>query len=243
MNIGIIDLGTNSARLFIYTIDSNGKIHRSFKLKRMVRLGDGVFTTGKLDDDAVKRTVDAFAEFSSELQAFSVQSTRAVGTSALRVAEDSKRLVNAIHDRFGISIEVISATREAELIARGIMENEVLPEGNLILIDIGGGSTEVILCTARNVVQAVSLAMGAARGQQQYLKRVPVISPEAEAEMRQALRQELAKYYPEPTRYSVRSAFGSSGSIRALGRIQRKTTHSLKHFRPTQRTTGSAHRQ
>ena len=143
MRLAIIDLGTNSVRFDVHELTAERKTTLLHREKLMIRLGEGVFSTRKLNPRASKRALQAFMRFKSLASALRVQKVIAFATSALREAQDAEKLIHQIRNRTGIDIRIISADEEAKLIATGILANEPLPKGIFALVDIGGGSTEI----------------------------------------------------------------------------------------------------
>ena len=223
--LGIIDLGTNSVRFDVYAVNEKNQPERLHREKRMVRLGEGLFSAGKLGQRAEARVHAALHDFSRMLHAWGVDSVTAYATSALRETEPAQRarLIREIKSRHGIQLQVISGIREARLTARGILENETLPKGNFALIDIGGGSTELTLCRGKSIRSIRSLKLGTLRLQQLYLSHQPPRSLDLLA-FRAGLEQALPK-----TLRSVDTVIGSSGTIRSLSRM---ALHAKHPFNP-----------
>ena len=224
MRVAIIDLGTNSVRLFVYELMNSGQFRELYHKKIMVRLGDNLFATGFLDQEAVQRTLIAFKELAASIAKFKVEQVQAVGTSAMREAKDSSDIIKSIFDQTGIKLSVISGDREAALIANGILANSKLPSGPVALVDIGGGSTEVTLTDNGEILSSVSLPIGAARGQQMFLKTVP---PQVGGES--ALREKVNDLLIPRVGHRAELVIGSSGSIRAIGELyqRRKSRHTF----------------
>ncbi len=227
MRVAIIDLGTNSVRFDVHQIGSKGQVRLLHREKLMVRLGQGVFTEGKLNREAIRRTLLAFQSFQATSQEFRVDRIVAFGTAALREATDGSRLLKAIHDRTGIEIRVISGLEEARLIARGILKNESLPKGRFGLIDIGGGSTEISVCRSKTILHSNSFSLGTARLQQVFLRASPPLpiqdsGEDAITHLRNYIRSALltktiAERWPK-----VERLIGSSGTVRAIGKLTKK---------------------
>lgn len=223
MRIAIIDLGTNSVRFDIHQLGPRNTARVLHREKVMVRLGQGVFTKGRLDQDAIHRTTHAFANFKRVSNEFSVNRIIAIGTSALRDAVDSARFVTHIRKTTGIGIRVISGTEEAKLIALGILSNEKVPKGRVALIDIGGGSTEISIAQKRKIHTCESFPLGTARCHQLFLKKSPP-SQETIEELRYYIRSRISKQVGGKKWSKVPEVMGSSGTVKALARISKKST-------------------
>jgi exopolyphosphatase/guanosine-5'-triphosphate,3'-diphosphate pyrophosphatase len=229
MRVAIIDLGTNSVRFDVHSLTPGGATKLLHREKLMIRLGQGVFLKGKMDPDAIDRTVEAMEHFRQIATGLRVRKVVAFGTSALREATDASTLCQSVKRRTGIEIKVISGREEAKLIAQGVLANETPPKGRFALVDIGGGSTEVSIARGRTVLQGDSFPLGTARLQQVFLKR----SPPRDVNVRQLrdyianlVRQKMvADKWPQCS-----TILGSSGTIRAIARLidKKDNAYSVK---------------
>ena len=222
MRIGIIDLGTNSVRFDIHQFSASGRVVQLHREKIMVRLGQDVFVRGSLNKNAIQRTLHAFLSFKKVGARFKVGKILAFGTSALREATDAQRILQAIQVKTGIEVRVISGQDEAKLIALGILSHEKLPKARFALVDIGGGSTEISICRGGRVLHSNSFPLGTARLQQLFLKKVPPTETSLRA-MRSFIRNTLTQYFSAEGWPKVEMIVGSSGTIRAIARILKKS--------------------
>jgi exopolyphosphatase/guanosine-5'-triphosphate,3'-diphosphate pyrophosphatase len=228
MRLAVIDLGTNSVRFDVHQIGPGNRIRQLHREKLMVRLGQGVFLEGKLDKAAIRRTVHAFSSFQRTAQSLNAQKIVAFGTSALREAADSERLLTLIRKRTGIDVRVISGFEEARLIALGILTNERAFKGRFALLDIGGGSAEISICRGRTISHSNSFPLGTARLQQVFLKSSPPKSPSPGElspldQLRRYIKGVLLPKMISEEWPKVPQIIGSSGTIRALGRMLKKS--------------------
>lgn len=223
--LAVIDLGTNSIRLDIYRVNGKG-VQLTYRNKTMIRLGDGVFKTGRLSAQGIKRCLKIFSTYRRLLKNLNVTRVTAFGTSALRSSTNAKFLIKSVRRNTGIELRVISGKEEGRLIALGIMENEVIPKEYYALIDIGGGSTEISFCVGHKILSCHSFKLGANRLQQMFFKKYPVEMSKGTLhpvlKMRQYVRQELFLLNNEVKRFPIRTAIGSSGTIRTAGKILKK---------------------
>lgn len=228
MKVAIIDLGTNSLRLFIYSYSEKKKRFRKIlKHKRMVRLGDLAFESRLLSDSAKKRTLEAFIEIKEILSNYNIEAIKAVATSALRSVRDGSIFAKTIEEKTGIPINIISGSEEAKFIAKGIVNTISLSEENLVFIDIGGGSTEVSLAFGRKILVSKSLKFGAGRCQQVFLKNVPPKEEDIE-NLRVSIKAILQTEFKG--NFRATKAVGTSGSIRAFKRIIKDKKSEKKSF-------------
>ncbi|MGE0615783.1 MAG: HD domain-containing protein [Bacteriovoracia bacterium] len=231
MRLGIIDRGTNSVRFDIHQIGPGKQVKRLHREKLMVRLGQGLFTDGRLDKNAIARTLHAFTSFKRTASQIGTDRITAFATSALREAADGEVLLSRIRQATGIDVRVISGHEEARLIARGILANETKLKGRFALVDIGGGSTEISICEGSKVLFAHSFDLGTARLQQIFLKSSPPrrsksTDPHPVSQLRQYIWDELDAVLKNKLKRDARKVVGSSGTIRALTKILQKSTKS-----------------
>jgi exopolyphosphatase/guanosine-5'-triphosphate,3'-diphosphate pyrophosphatase len=175
--VAAIDCGTNSIRLLIADIDrSNGAVKLTDVVRemRVVRLGEGVDATGELAPAALERTFAATADYARLIQEHGAAKVRFVATSASRDARNRQVFVDGIRGLLGVEPEVISGDEEAALSFAGA--SSVLPilDGDHVLVvDLGGGSTEFVLGTADGVTAAKSVDVGCVRLTERHLREDP----------------------------------------------------------------------
>ena len=215
--LSIVDLGTNSVRMDVVALKGKA-VRRLHREKRMVRLGDKLFEQGHMDPAAVERVEEALRDFALLHRALGGARMCAVATAAMREAPEAGALVARWKERFGIDFEIISGAREAALIAKGVLAVEKLPAGGFGLIDIGGGSTELSLCQGPKVLESFSLAMGANRAQQAFLKRIPPVK-DAVAALRAEAQESFGALRSKHRWPALKELLGSGGTVRALRRL------------------------
>lgn len=221
MKVGIIDLGSNSVRFDIHDLLQKERLLRE---RELIRLGDSVFTTHQITRETAGRALQAFRRFKEWGDQAGVESYTAVGTSALRDARNKEEFIELIHRETGIKLRVISGDEEAAIIARGVIYNEKIDEGPIAIVDIGGGSTEIIIALGESVFHSKSFNLGTLRLQQVYLKTHPP-RPSREGqihplnELRHAIRSALSSIIIREGWPPVKRVIGASGTIRALTRI------------------------
>lgn len=221
--IAVIDLGTNSVRFDVHEVGPRHAVRLLHREKLMVRLGENLFTGGKLDRNAVRRTLQAFASFRHTADDLKADKIVAFGTSALREASDGETLLAGIRDAVGIDVRVISGREEARLIAAAVLANEKSAKGDVGLVDIGGGSTEISIVRDGKIVFCHSFPLGAARLQQMFLKDGPPPDPEAVRALKRHTRETLLSKLDRIKRPDVPRLIGSSGTIKALVRLCKKS--------------------
>lgn len=167
--VAAIDCGTNSIRLLVADVDPDGRLHDLTRQMRIVRLGKGVDATGRLDPAAIERTLDATREYREMIDRLGADRVRFVATSASRDASNRDVFVDGVRDILGIVPEVVPGTEEAALSFAGAVSG-VDPSAPrpLLVVDIGGGSTELVLGDER-VEQSISIDMGSVRVTEKFL--------------------------------------------------------------------------
>jgi len=182
MRVAAIDCGTNSIRLLIADIDDAGALADVHREMRVVRLGQGVDATGRLADEALERTFAATEDYAELIRAQGAERVRFVATSATRDAANRQVFVDGIRDRLGVEPEVVSGDEEAALSFAGAAS--VLPalgEPLVLVVDLGGGSTEFVAGNRDGVRAGLSTDMGCVRFTERYLRSDPPTSAQIDA--------------------------------------------------------------
>jgi exopolyphosphatase/guanosine-5'-triphosphate,3'-diphosphate pyrophosphatase len=205
--IAAIDCGTNSIKILI------GQAPEVLvRESRMVRLGQGVDTTGRLSEDALARTFAAIDEFAEMIRAHDVRRVRFCATSATRDAANASVFAEGVRARLGVEPEVLSGAQEAALVYAGALGHVGQVEGPVLVVDIGGGSTELAL-GHEEPEHAVSMDIGSVRLHERHLHDDP---PDADqlAACRADIDAHLASC-PVPVADAA-TVIGTSGTIKTL---------------------------
>lgn len=189
MRVAAIDCGTNSIRLLIADVEDGGnrpQLHDIVREMRVVRLGQGVDATGWLAEAALERTFAATREYAALIAEHGVDDIRFVATSATRDAGNRHVFAAGIEELLGVAPEVVSGAEEAELSFAGAanVTGPLGPEDRVLVVDLGGGSTECVLGTRDGVVAAKSVDIGCVRMTERHLGS----NPPTEEQQRQVLR-------------------------------------------------------
>jgi exopolyphosphatase/guanosine-5'-triphosphate,3'-diphosphate pyrophosphatase len=216
--VAAIDCGTNSTRLLV--VDANGR--ELIRLMRITRLGQGVDRENVLAPDAIARTVDVLREFRRSMDAFGVDRLRMVATSAVRDAENGAVFIEAARAAVGAVPEVLTGLEEGTLAFRGASADLSPFEGDTLVVDIGGGSTEITLGRAGSV-SSVSLQLGCVRLTERYLTSDPP-TPDEVVATRIAIAAALAggeQRMPELLGLAARRRLvGLAGTVSTLASLQ-----------------------
>ncbi len=157
-----IDIGSNAVRLVIAKQNAQD-LRITYRSREPVRLGSSVFTMGKIDDLAQSDLEQALFRFKNQLENHNVEKMRAVATSAMRESSNSEEVVKDLFKKTGIAIEIISGDEEARLVTEAIQQRLDLSLGRFLLIDIGGGSVELIAIDSGQVLKKQSYPIGMVR--------------------------------------------------------------------------------
>jgi exopolyphosphatase / guanosine-5'-triphosphate,3'-diphosphate pyrophosphatase len=202
MRVAAIDLGTNTTRLLVADV-SGGEVDEVVKRTRITRLGEGVDARRRLLPLPITRVRNCLTEYRRELESLGAERALLVATSAVRDAENGEAFLGEIEWSFGFSTRLLSGDEEAELTLRGVGETD----GSILVVDIGGGSTELI-----GGAQRISLDIGAVRLTERHLLSDPPTDEELEA-CAAAVRSVLPDG-PRPER-----AIGVAGTITSLAAL------------------------
>lgn len=178
--VAAVDCGTNSVRILIARLDPEGRLEEVDRRLHLTRLGQGVDATGRFHPDALARTLTALTDFAGQLRSLGVDRVRVVATSAARDAANRDEFFDGVLARFSVPAEVISGEEEAWLSYRGALAAlPILPEPVMVM-DIGGGSTELVVGAGQRVEAAVSLDIGSVRLRERFLAGDPPSQSEVE---------------------------------------------------------------
>ncbi len=160
-------MGSNAVRMMV--AESHGSAVNILESHRLpLRLGQTVFETGHIPEESIAALVDAFRRFRATCTRHDVDEVRAIATSAMREARNRDQVIERVRDAADVRIEVITGTHEAYLLARAVQQTVDLSQGRSVLVDVGGGSVEVVVVDQGQVIAADSYRLGALRLLQLY---------------------------------------------------------------------------
>ena len=216
--IGCIDLGTNSVRLLVVLLKPNGSYFILTQQKEIIRLGEGEFSDNSLTPESIGRATGVIIRLIELAKSRGAEDFIAVATSATRDASNGEDLCNQIEQKSGVKIHIISGTEEARLIWLGVSSGFDLHEEKALFIDIGGGSTEVIIGDQYETYLLRSLKLGAIRTSELFFLPIYelVISGKLIAEIRRYIENQIVHVAKSIISYNISRAFGSSGTIITL---------------------------
>ena len=229
MRVAVTDIGSNTTRLLIADVDVDGHVTELVRRSEITRLGDKVDSTGRLSDAAIARVIDTLTSYSTLIDEHGATERPAVLTSAVRDAENGREFADAIRERFGLDAQMIEGAREAQLSFLGATSDRDTSDNTpTLVIDVGGGSTELIVGAAREVSFAVSLQVGAVRYSERHLHTDPPTQPELAA-LASDLRATIEAGVPVEVCRGARAAIAVAGTATSCAAIDQ----ALDPYDPT----------
>lgn len=215
--IAIIDLGTNTFHILLASISEND-FDILFKEKTSVKIGQGGISHGYISDDALERAMKAVIDFKSKIDQENIKEVYATATSAIRNAKNGEVLVQHIKQATGINVKIISGDEEAEYIYLGVKTAVSLGKVPSLIMDIGGGSIEFIICNENDVFWKRSYEIGAQRLLDQFQNHDLIIKEEIE-QLESYLDKNLSELHKAVKKYKPEVLVGSSGTFDTLSEI------------------------
>ncbi|WPD22914.1 MAG: exopolyphosphatase [Candidatus Electrothrix scaldis] len=226
--LAAVDLGSNSFHMVVARIE-DGHIHILDKLKEMVRLGAGLDEQNRLSKEARERALACLQRFGERVRNFPPGTVAAVGTKTLRQARRSRRFIEKASEALGHPIFVIGGKEEARLVYLGVSHSLVAEDGKRFVMDIGGGSTELILGENFEPQYLRSLSMGCVSMSLKYFRNGD-LNKAAWAKAKTAAHLELRPVRKYFQRADFSSATGASGTIKTVGSIVQALELSPYHI-------------
>lgn len=217
--IAAIDLGSNSFHMIVAQPE-DGHLRVLDRLRETVRLAAGLDANNNLDESAQERALDCLSRFGQRLRDLPAGAVRAVGTNTLRKARSSGDFLAKAAAALGHPIEVISGVEEARLIYLGVSHSLAYSNNNRLVVDIGGGSTELIIGRHFEPTRMESLYMGCVSASQAYFPDGKISKKKMERALI-AARLELQSIEAEYRHIGWKEAVGASGTIKAVGEVVR----------------------
>lgn len=210
MNIAAIDIGSNGARLLIKSFDDNApassRIRKLLFVRIPLRLGQDVFTLGKVSKERQHMMMHMMKAFRQFMLLYKVEHFRACATSAMRDADNGKKVMRRIEKETGIRLEIIPGAEEAQLLCNNLVENTDSGVGNFAYVDVGGGSTEISLLHDGVLAESHSFNIGTLR----------LLAGAVTQEERNAMCSVLENYARE---FPGTKIIGSGGNINRLFKL------------------------
>src|SRR5690625_2773982 len=219
--LAAVDLGSNSFRLSIGRLNSaqpEGPIDIVLRLHEPVHLAQGLNSIGELDDAAIGRATKVLRLFRQHLKNLPSDRILAVATNTFRIAKNANTVLKEAEQALGHPIEIISGLDEARLIYKGVSYGLKPSNSNRLIIDIGGGSTEVVLGHGTEPLVANSLALGCATLSQRFFPNAKINATRLEL-AQLAAQQQFKTIAAAYNKHTWATAYGSSGTAKGVSAI------------------------
>ncbi|MCX2745008.1 exopolyphosphatase [Mangrovivirga sp. M17] len=213
----VIDLGTNTWHLLIVRV-VNHEIEVLHKEKQAVGIGKGGITKGYITEEAKNRGLTAISQFKRVIDNLEVDQIYATATSAMRNAKNGQEIADLINDEYGIKVEIIDGDKEAEYIYEGVKSAIYIGDETSLILDIGGGSVEFIICNEHNIFWKQSFEIGGQRLVDMFQSSDPMPKDKIE-ELNKYLEIMLAPLIDATEKYHPVVLIGASGSFDTLNDI------------------------
>jgi exopolyphosphatase / guanosine-5'-triphosphate,3'-diphosphate pyrophosphatase len=214
---GVMDLGTNTFHLLIVEADKSG-IKEIVHEQQGVKIGEGGINKGFIQPMAFERGIKAMQHFGELIAKNNVHTVRAIATSALRNAANGQEFIDEVRAQTGIAIEIIDGDAEATFIYKGVKADGCLSKQNSLIVDIGGGSVEFIICNKVEMLWKQSFEIGAARLMDKFHRTDPIPSDSINA-LNLYLDDCLKALFIAIAKYPIENIIGSSGVFESYAEI------------------------
>ena len=215
-----IDIGTNSVRMMTLSSDSVDCID-AVKYMNTTRIGRGVDKNRKLSEEGIRETLEALRQFKEDALKAGADEIKVIGTSALRDAENREEFLEIVKTDLGLKVDVISGDEEARLGFLGVskgLKGHIKEDDYILVVDIGGGSTELIVGRNGEIEYAKSIDIGAVRLSDKFVTTDPVSLLEQQA-IADHIRISLKEVLKGVESYPIKGLIGIGGTITTIGSI------------------------
>ena len=215
INLAAIDIGSNGARLLVKRFDESepefDKIRKLMYIRVPLRLGKDVFTLGKISKEREEMMIEMMKGYKHFMKLYNVARYRACATSAMRDAENGKKVIKHIRKATGMELEIIPGQQEAQLLCNNILEQSNSKKGNFAYVDVGGGSTEISLLHDGKLTESCSYNCGTLR----------MLSGKVGKDTIVRMKRMLSNYAAQHGEVQI---IGSGGNINRLFRLSNDKT-------------------
>jgi exopolyphosphatase / guanosine-5'-triphosphate,3'-diphosphate pyrophosphatase len=212
MRVAVVDIGTNSTRLLIADVNPGAAIEERVRESTVTRLGEGVEATGRLGDEPQRRVFATLERYAAEIRAQECEASAAVMTSAVRDAANGAELSAAVRERYGLDGRTLSGHEEAAFTYAGATAARPPDDPTeLVVIDIGGGSTELVCGAGGRLGFHVSTQIGVVRHTERHLRADPPARDEL-ARLAADVRAGIEAAVPAQVRDAVGAAVAVAGT-------------------------------
>jgi exopolyphosphatase / guanosine-5'-triphosphate,3'-diphosphate pyrophosphatase len=228
--VAVIDCGTNTFNLLIADISASG-LKNVLHTKRVVKLGSEGIKDRIIGEKSQARALAALTNYKSITEKYKVQQVKIIGTAALRDALNGPELLRKIKKATGFKIQLIDGDQEATYIYKGVKASELLDESCQLIMDIGGGSTEFIICNQDKIFWKKSFRLGAARLLEELRPGDPIRKKEIQ-KMNSLLLEKLSPLLSACETYQPQKLIGTSGSFDSFAAVILKKKGEKSNHKP-----------
>lgn len=217
MRLASIDVGTNSVKLLVADVEDQQIKNILLDMPVITRLGQNLSKDGEILPEAMERTLNAINDFKNKAEDAGAVDVFAIATSAMREAKNSDIFVKMLKEKAGIGLQIVSGEEEAELTFLGACSDYDFQTESLLVIDVGGGSTEFILGQNGNIEDKFSVNIGCVHLTEEFIHTDPIDS----MEIQKIIHKTISMLYPKLSSISanMRSLVGIGGTITSLASI------------------------
>jgi len=215
--IAVMDLGTNTFHLLIAEVSGDGT-RELVREQEPVKLGEGGINKAFIQPKPFERGIKAMEKFGSLIKANQATTVKCIATSMLRNAANGSEFISEVKAKTGIQIELINGQQEAAYIYEGVKASGCLSENNSLIMDIGGGSIEFILCTDKEILWKQSFEIGAARMMDKFHQVDPIPRESIDA-LHQYLEQTLPDLFNATQNIAIAKLIGSAGAFETFAEV------------------------
>jgi exopolyphosphatase/guanosine-5'-triphosphate,3'-diphosphate pyrophosphatase len=219
MRVAVVDIGTNSTRLLVADVSRAGEVTQRHRESVVTRLGEDVDATGRLGDGPMQRVFATLGRFRATIDEYGASATTAVLTSAVRDAKNGAEFTTAVRDGFGLDARTIDGGEEASLTFSGATSERPRDGREVVVVDIGGGSTEFVTGRDGAVDFHVSTQAGVVRQTERHLRADPPPAPGLRA-LADEVREIIEDAVPQALRTRVETAIAVAGTATSCAAME-----------------------
>jgi exopolyphosphatase/guanosine-5'-triphosphate,3'-diphosphate pyrophosphatase len=219
MRVAVVDIGTNSTRLLVADVSRAGEVTQRHRESVVTRLGEDVDATGRLGDRPMQRVFATLGSFRATIDEYGATATTAVLTSAVRDAKNGAEFTTAVRDGFGLDARTIDGGEEASLTFSGATSERPRDGREVVVVDIGGGSTEFVTGRDGAVDFHVSTQAGVVRQTERHLRADPPPAPGLRA-LADEVREIIEHAVPQALRTRVTTAIAVAGTATSCAAME-----------------------
>jgi exopolyphosphatase/guanosine-5'-triphosphate,3'-diphosphate pyrophosphatase len=212
-------MGTNSTRLLVADVE-DGEVKELERRSTVTRLGRGVDTSRQLATEAIEDVVSAVGEYITLYEPLEPDVVLALATSAVRDAENSGAFIAELRERFALNARILTGEEEARLTYVGAVAGRA-PSDETLVIDIGGGSTEIVVGSGREMAFHTSLQLGTVRHTERHIRNDPPTAPELEA-LAEDIRKQLFAELAAADFFEIHTGIAVAGTPTSLAAIDQE---------------------